>query len=283
MKIIFIVLVLVWCGLAPDSFAQKVIEPNKKWMYAIGQNYPTPQINHYDCLIIEGDTVISNNEYYKLYDLYNCDFEYSYLKGFIRETQDAKIYFLPVNTELEWLLYDFELNVGDSIYSEKDDCYVHLDSVATDNTNRKIYYVSYSNKENLQWIEGVGSNIGLLMERIVGGFQIFTCCFRNEELIYRIPGYSSCNITLSNNVNEMPVPFKLYPNPITTEVEIHFNKPIQVDITGEIISVYGAKLKTFNLGKSSKYILDVRSIKPGVYVIRLNFGTEIYSEKVIVN
>ena len=150
MKIKFIFLLLVWCSFAPDNFAQKVIEPNKKWMYAIGQSYPTPEINHYDCLIIGGDSVIGSKEYYKLYNLYNCEYEISNLKGFIRETEDAKVYFLPFNEAQEWLLYDFGLNVGDSMYFNKGEYYMYLDSVGVDNTNRKIYYLSNQNNENLQ-------------------------------------------------------------------------------------------------------------------------------------
>ena len=157
-----------------------------------------------------------------------------------------------------------------------------MDSIVTDETNKKIYYVRFQN-QSIQWIEGVGSNIGLLMERITGGLQIFTCCFRNEELIYRIPGYSSCDITLSNEVNEMPVPFKLYPNPATNEINIKLNKSPINTLTGKIIAIDGTTIKSFKIDNSTDYILDVRLLRPGMYFIQIRSGTETYTEKVIVD
>ncbi|GEM_PF-1706875 len=261
--------------------SKKVIEPNKKWMYAIGQEYPTPVINRYDCLTIGEDTVISNKEYYKLYNLYNCEYENSNLRGFIRETEDAKVYFLPVNEKQEWLLYDFGLNVGDSIYTDWNDSYLYMDSIVTDETNKKIYYVRFQN-QSIQWIEEVGSNIGLLMERITGGLQIFTCCFRDEELIYRLPEYSSCDITLSNEVNKMPVPFNLYPNPASEKINIEINKSPTNALTGKIIAIDGTTIKSFKIDNKPNYILDVHSLYPGLYFIQIHSGAETYTQKVII-
>ena len=269
------------CYLNSGIITKKVIEPNKKWMYAIGQEYPTPIINRYDCLTIGEDTVISNKEYYKLYNLYNCEYENSKLRGFIRETEDAKVYFQPVNEKQEWLLYDFGLNIGDSIYTDWNDSYLYMDSIVTDETNKKIYYVRFQN-QSIQWIEEVGSNIGLLMERITGGLRIFTCCFRNEELIYRLPEYSSCDITLSNEVNKMPVPFNLYPNPASEKINIVINKSPTTILTGKIIAIDGTTIKSFKIDNKPNYILDVHSLKPGLYFIQIRSGAETYTKKVII-
>lgn len=269
------------CYLNSGIITKKVIEPNKKWMYAIGQEYPTPIINRYDCLTIGEDTVISNKEYYKLYNLYNCEYENSKLRGFIRETEDAKVYFQPVNEKQEWLLYDFGLNIGDSIYTDWNDSYLYMDSIVTDETNKKIYYVRFQN-QSIQWIEEVGSNIGLLMERITGGLRIFTCCFRNEELIYRLPEYSSCDITLSNEVNKMPVPFNLYPNPASEKINIVINKSPTTILTGKIIAIDGTIIKSFKIDNKPNYILDVHSLYPGLYFIQIRSGAETYTKKVII-
>lgn len=177
-----------------DAENEKVIEPGKRWIYAIGRTVPMPEVDRHEALFIGEDTVISNHEYFKLYLQGNIDKEQIRLLGFIRETENKRIYYLPVKEEKEELLYDFNLIPGDSIYLNRYNTYLYMDSINMNVNHKKVYHVRLGNR-NIQWIENVGSNIGVLMMETVGGFRIFTCCYKGDSLIYRNPRFSSCDLT----------------------------------------------------------------------------------------
>ncbi len=187
---LFTILPLLSVSQSFNTEDNKVIEPGKRWIYAWGSGVPTPEVYVHETLFIGEDTVISNLNYFKLYSEDN-------ILGFIRETENKRIFYLPVKEEKEELLYDFNLAPGDSIYLNylnRYHVYLYMDSVKINSNGKKVYYVRLGS-ENLQWIENVGSNIGLLMREVVGGFRIFTCCYKGDSLIYRNPRFSSCDLT----------------------------------------------------------------------------------------
>jgi hypothetical protein len=126
----------------------------------------------------QGDTVIDAESYHKLYS--NDSLSASYVGG-MREI-DKRIYFYYKECSNPVLLYDFGLNVGDSIALSCELCYTDeplymkvtsIDSVLIgDMSYRKRINFDYGPAQ--PWIEGIGSTAGLLYPY----YSCFTCtCF----------------------------------------------------------------------------------------------------------
>ncbi|MEQ8909500.1 MAG: hypothetical protein RIC95_09935 [Vicingaceae bacterium] len=125
-------------------------------------------------ITITGDTMISNQTYQKVETPYvqsnvsgNCNVYTSGYKGAIREDIGAKkVYFMPPNQNVEELLYDFSLQVGDSLkgYLEggQNPTIVAIDSVLVGNSYRKRWMIDTNKFYPTYIIEGIGSTFGLL-------------------------------------------------------------------------------------------------------------------------
>src|SRR5258705_7649220 len=81
-------------------------------------------IHSYYSITISGDTLISSQVYHKLLTPFvqsiimgNCTpYIYSGYKGAIRQdTADRKVFFVPPSASNEQLLYDFNMQVGDTV------------------------------------------------------------------------------------------------------------------------------------------------------------------------
>jgi hypothetical protein len=178
-----------------------VVEENKKWnvMY-VGFPGFGDTIYSTNTYKFEGDTVINGLNYLKVYKSEEEIPELWTLEGCIREDQDKKVYFNKWG--IDYLKYDFGVEIGDTIeispnYSPLQVLVESIDSVIINGIYRKsilLKDITYSNAHEL-WIEGVGSNRGILESGTagyVGGWRWFLCMSQNEELIYMNPNYNNC-------------------------------------------------------------------------------------------
>jgi hypothetical protein len=180
------------------SKGQKTIEPNKRWIYAIGEDVPVYKISYQECLEIGNDTLVNGIYYSNLWIMNGCNYSSRILKGFIRENLSNKIFYRPFNESKEYLIYDFSLRKGDSIYLELLSSYYLIDSIE----KQSVYYL-HSNQKQLKWIKGIGKDDGLLYENYVGGFRLFSCCQSGGNTIYHNPNYTSCVITSNEELEKL--------------------------------------------------------------------------------
>ena len=166
---------------------------------------------------ILGDTVIDDIAYKKMYSSneeypVNWSFEY-----FIRENDDKKIWFRRFTEDNENLLYDFSINVGDSvIVGHSLDEYLYVDSITTVAINevpRNKYWMS-SNYDYYSetWIEGIGSNKGIVWSgsmTIVGGWIWLLCVSDEGELLYMNPNFESCYMIPTGIAEQQKDSFRL--------------------------------------------------------------------------
>ncbi|KAB2859079.1 MAG: T9SS type A sorting domain-containing protein [Flavobacteriales bacterium] len=255
---------------------------------------------HY-ALFMNGDTIINSITYNKLYysdTPNNIDTDNSNYYGAIREN-NKKIYFFPDSiyniyypeyffcftsyiypypsfTE-EVLLYDFNVNVGDTVhYPHLDSTYIiitWIDSVLVQGEYRKQYNYSYSYKPMSScqpigpqnYVEGIGDiNMGL--------FSIFIWyfenseslnCFEDDEVFYS--NVSNC-MTVGNEDIKTKESYQIYPNPTSEVLFIELDNPITnliyiLDITGK--EVYSTK----TIQKTTS--IDVSSFKIGLYIVKI--------------
>tara|TARA_B100000809_G_C15111212_1_gene520689 strand:+ start:924 stop:1763 length:840 start_codon:yes stop_codon:yes gene_type:complete len=221
-------------------------------------------------LYINGDTTISTYVYHKLFisdSTYNFDSSNSKYYGAIRE-DNKKIYFhpdstynaihyypfcnaTPLNFNDEFLLYDFGVTLGDTVfYPAFDSTFIiitSVDSILIQNDFRKKYSYSIHTNASFCWgagnyTEGIGSNQSGLFSHIIGYFENSEglSCFEDVEVFYS--NVTDCtNPLLSVNENTEALNLKVYPNPTTNKLFIETtglaqNEKIEIsffDISGK--------------------------------------------------
>lgn len=152
-------------------FAQEEGHPNpnsiyytKSWcVYPMGGNMQSMQAYY----MVMGDVSINGKDYMRLMDLYSSE---SYV-GALRE-DGHKVYFLPNGEKREYLLYDFGLELGESVDVGLNGeshvvTVVGIDSVYVLGVRRRLRIEDETIRDNhwswpAYWIEGIGSDLGIL-------------------------------------------------------------------------------------------------------------------------
>lgn len=157
----------------------------------------------------EGDTTINNLFYHKLSLKIECicfgeSVSDEGIVGFIRQDSvDKKVYYYPKNGIQEYVLYDFDLELGDTYPETYTNqavdpgvTVVAIDSMLTGNGFRRVF-VFGGTFDSLKLIEGIGATTGLLSP-VITCFEScwWLSCFQvNSE-----PQYSSQNIYANVNM-----------------------------------------------------------------------------------
>jgi hypothetical protein len=83
-----------------------------------------------------------------------------------------------------------------------------------------------------------------------------------------------------------PVTFSLYPNPVSEMLSVDFMNDIAAPLSVRILDLTGRTVtaKSYGIGQIGMvhYQLDVRSLKPGSYIVTLEMGNNISSQKISV-
>ena len=120
-------------------------------------------------------TEINNKLYHKLYisilDAITNEITYTGLHGYIRE-ENKKVFTRELNNEFETMIYDFDVQAGDTIQFQQGETIV--DSIETQiyyGKERHVFYVTHESSQiNDIWIEGVGSQEFPIMLSLIPNF-----------------------------------------------------------------------------------------------------------------
>ena len=120
-------------------------------------------------------TEINNKLYHKLYisilDAITNEITYAGLHGYIRE-ENKKVFTRELNNEFETMIYDFDIQAGDTIQFQQGETIV--DSIETQiyyGKERHVFYVTHESSQiNDIWIEGVGSQEFPIMLSLIPNF-----------------------------------------------------------------------------------------------------------------
>lgn len=123
----------------------------------------------------------------------------SYL--YIRENVTNQVYLYNSNKNLEWLLYNFDVEVGDviSLYNDFDNNYYDFEvenvsfEFVWDRSRKKIELTSSENGGDEVWYEGIGSMSGLIYSgvTVIDNWHELLCYFENYDDFHQ--NYSVCN------------------------------------------------------------------------------------------
>jgi hypothetical protein len=278
--LIFVVTMTVTFSFAQTNVYHPFPDSNAIWnLYFTGCQ--TGNDNESYSILIVGDTLISGHTYHKLSTPfvqvslagYCSQTHFAGYKGAIRQdTLLKKIFFIPPDSSSEHLLYDFTMQVGDTIkgylesYSWSADTVISIDSILVGSTYHKRWFIDYG--YNIYIIEGVGSTYGLL-ESSPGGMVDFpdysiTCFKQNGQSLYPDTTTNCQLITSINSIDPISNQVNVFPNPAIDNLTIE----IPQKSTIELLDIQGQTIlqQTLQQGKTD---IDISGLAKGIYILRL--------------
>jgi hypothetical protein len=254
-------------------------ESNAQWSEFFQGNYSSFA---YQNVIQTEDTIIGSNVFHKLYRQqvgYNTT-----CIGAIAEDSNKQIFFYDNVSGYKFLLYDFSLNINDTIfypdtilgyYSYFSSYLVvsDIDSIFDGNDYRKRYYVGGD-----IWFEGIGSINGLLNPIT----PLLTCycdwdlvCFSSDSIVY-------CPYDIDNIIDHQIVQSNdiiIYPIPADDYLIIKSVSPGEKQIC--LINSLGNVV--FNgISSSNEFQFDLKDYKSGIYNLIIRTENNIVSKKIVI-
>ena len=316
-KITLILLVSVVVAVTNLSaqVSKNIVDTTKVWYeHFIGR------VVYTTCFKLQGDTIIDDKTYMKVYVSYynaytyaNYDSTYSFNGVLLREDSNrvyCRILYKPSYCDYEedrfkdeFVLYDFNLNEGDSVFvypfdgkfwGSRDLRIVNkVDTINVNGINFKQIELepadktSYDPYSELKWIEGIGSTYGFLslFEGVDVGRTSLACCTQNGELIYSSNMYyggpggydRECLFYASDNLIDFANNITIYPNPANNYITVKCNtrdcKLLLYDGFGRIVR---------NIVLNDTDVIEIENLISGVYTAVILRGNMIIKTEKIV-
>lgn len=247
----------------------------------------------------DGDTTINNIKYIKLNrttskyvygrvtnigctnQVTNPNYPYKSLFCLFRnDTSQKKVYIWDFYSQNERLLYDFNLNVNDTINQNliNGTSKVWVDSVTVkmfNSYNRKVYYLS--NQAVL--IEGIGYTSGLIKKGFASDSLNHLACMQvNDTSIFS--KYNGClNTTSIKDLRKETDLINIYPNSVKDQFKIETSQEQELKEI-ELFDLTGKSVRFYN---SNQLEFSVKDVSPGVYILRIEeTDNKLYTKKLIV-
>ena len=181
----------------------------------------------------------------------------------------GRVMIVPLDSGLEFLLYDFTLPAGiDTLievwYSGEDTYVMFMQCLGPVGPEGRIVVESSTG----QWIEGVGSTYGLFQQpgpNLSGINYSLDCMSHNGEILYPEAGPGVCDLTTSIH-DRIDPGFQIFPNPATEQINIQNATPgdqfLITTIDGRIIGtgkIYAA-ISTIAIDhlRAGSYIITIQ-------------------------
>lgn len=268
------------------------------WNYKIAGSLSYP----YEWPVIDslGQVItIGSNQYIEVYVASQGG---SSVVGAIREdTIQRKIYFHNYTNEI--VLYDFTLDVGDTIYYSTNlnynlDYYKVVDSIDSTFVSgqfRKTWFLtnSYLSMTDI-WIEGIGSvyRYGLLYPNdpdiVLDASNPYFGCFSHDTVIYiddsNCTGTCPCTdwLVKVEEVNEINEDITIFPNPARNTIIVEFSNDIEAYNCLELLACNGKLIRKIDI-LSDRIEIDIKELNNGIYFIRLTGNEKTTLKRIIKN
>ncbi len=281
-KLLFLLTIL----LTMSSMAQTYYpfpDSNAQWnIHMLQMGWPPVEENY--SIIISGDTLINGLLYQKL-SIVNP----VWYKGAIRQDSiNRKVFIIPPAALTEELLYDFTMQVGDTVQGYIEtyharDVVESIDTVLVGNNYRKRWKINSG--YNIYFIEGIGSTYGLVEPSpgtIVDAPDFSISCFRQNNITIYPDTVSSCElITSVKPVEAQNDQLKMYPNPSHGSITIEFDKSMNIkeirltDLPGKII------LEQQTGGRTK---MEITNLQNGLYILTvIDKDNYLTNKKIIID
>lgn len=235
-----------------------------------------------------GDTIINNKPCVKILAEPDNSSSSYYWGCLYQDSLYHKAYlFLPGYINSIKIL-DLDLEPGDTISLEPYYSYNYLivkevDSINTNGKYRKriIFQeqLCYGSYDYFCFIEGIGSNAGLLPHDYLGAITSLLTCFREEgESIFPVDLHPyGCDLYRLTGLDNMDIrinQFSVYPNPFIGHISLEADILNQETIVVSIYNLLGRQLVTKAFSGSNKYDIDLSFLKNGLYLMKVTRSGE---------
>ncbi|MBO7616110.1 MAG: choice-of-anchor J domain-containing protein [Bacteroidales bacterium] len=184
---------------------EPIVAEGKQWnvLFSYPWSPPEPQHMYTDIYKIEGDSLVDGVSYKVMYTTRNEDLTGWSVCGVIRETEDRQVLYRRDGSSYDEILYDFSMEVGDTIIMNGSGFYpdwmfvVETNEILINGEPRKQIVLEYSWGDQEVWIEGIGSLYGIIDSGslfLMGGSTNLLCYYEDGDLVWQntTPGYNEC-------------------------------------------------------------------------------------------
>ncbi|MBE9466972.1 MAG: T9SS type A sorting domain-containing protein [Bacteroidetes bacterium] len=290
MKKTLILLVLIFLSnIGNCQEYETIVDTTKQWSVVTecysDENYPEILSASTMGYRFRGDTIINSLHYSFLEACVDPLFEnWGRYRFLFRDDSAGRVYVHDYNQEK--LLYNYNVEVGDTIWIPHIYDFTHsgeweiVDSVSTiyfAGKQRKIVYIGF-----LRWIKGYGTNGGILGLFYYSGFtgssDRVSCFHQNDSLLYQ--SGNSCYEYYKTDIKEQVKRIiKIYPNPVSNELTIFFDKNTNAKFS--LYSIYGKLLKSKQLF-SIKTTFSLSGYSDGIYYYSIKSEKEVIKNGVLI-
>lgn len=193
--------------------------------------------------------------------------------GALRDDSIAnKVFFIYESQTTDSLLFDYNLNVGDTVKGILDPIYTYafvtsIDSVLINTQYHKRWNLDYCSGYSFYFIQGIGSNLGLIESFGCGAgiVSYLICVMDSSGSIYSgsVSPYGCQLITSIDNFKSEKEALRIFPNPASSEINISIGVENINDYEINIINVLG-KIQKVKIENSK---ISVSNLASGVYFI----------------
>ena len=244
---------------------------------------------------LEGDTVW-NGETYK--NLFTCDSDptvssWTIGSDYLYREEAGKVLRVNFWSEEEELVYDFNLNVGDSVYVDSvyANAYAHVilvDSLIVDGTYHKQIHFDYPADI---WVEGLGSlyspfNPVQYSFIYPTGFQLL-CVTNLNGNIYLNPSYHQCYVD-TTYITSMPEKLnsqsriEVINNPMHTFSIVKIENPTEIFEKYALFNSYGQLMMHRNI-QDNTFSIQRENLSSGIYFLKVYSKKSALNKKIIVD
>jgi hypothetical protein len=274
-----------------STFSQEFISTDKKWnVLSNGWAYSF----NTEIFRIDGDSIVDNITYNKIW-LSSDSLLTWWFQGLLREDSNI-VYYVPPNST-EGILYDFNIDIGDSTFIKNFFCnYEELPLFVTDidtvehlGKSLKRWHLTADNNSIEYWIEGIGSLSGPLYSNywncIICPTWELLCYHNNDTLEYIMSGQTNCyqsTVGINDNYGQIENDFLIKPNPAKKGTDIYIetnSKPVNINIFNSV----GLLIKTINPENNKSIRIETNTFESGLYFITIKtIDKRIKTKKIII-
>lgn len=280
--------------------------------YSSAQNYIPLLDSDNEWHVTSCEISCITDEYYSQKDTFYNGLNYTVLDGYhyisktfwLREDISQQKVFMSFQeigkARTEIILYDFSLNIGDSMELTnpispfpKNPGFFKLDSIKYiplyNGTPHRFFYLSPSisstSTENPIWVEGIGS-LNLINAPggtpDINGVGKLSCFFKNGIIYYAdLNMIEACDPKFVTSTSEIYNPkLAVFPTLVTDFLTI---KNTDESTFIQLINLQGEIVQERLTFSSTDINLNVSSLKSGVYIVRVRFGSNqsVFHSKII--
>ncbi len=289
--------VLLLLCLSSTLLGQTMVQENKLWSISTKSHDAWSYWGDTHWIKFEGDSVLNDTVYKVIYRSDDENQNHWYRNGAIREDSLKRIY---IHSEgQQRLLYDFGLEIGDSIHQHGDH-YVYISGIDSLKLGpdsalyKRLFFADRkdSDYQDSPWIEGIGSVHGVLSGAyhmfMTGSTPSLVCFSRNDTLIYNISPEQYQNTCFPLGYPEGISESRFKKGIVDVEYGDHYvsfscKNPRLNDAELLIYDSLGRMQMKASLRADETYELPKERLTNGIYFFLFKSGQEFESGKLLIH